>query len=237
MCRVLAIPLLCLLAAACADAGDKTAQDAALIARDPVMARALHDPLLTDPDLASRNEANAVIGFVDSDALPVFTATSQAAQAAREVLRLELLEGGPIPALPPALAQEAGTRLLGPMAGPAELLAAVGAPAACAEGLREDFALAASLPPAAAIPSPAMVSQAAGAETAGCRLRILRYATAAPRDDVLQYHYTRAQRAALKPEYRGEMIAAKGAGAERLAVHVRAAPNGLTGVTLVYRAP
>ncbi len=217
---------------------DETHSDAALIADDPVIARALHDPLMSDPDLASRNEANAAIGFVDSNALPVIAASNADAQAAREALRLELLEAGAIPELPPAQEKQGG-KPLGPMSSATELLAAVGAPATCAAHLQEDFALAATLPPVAAIPPLGMVVQAGGADAKDCRIRIIRYNTAAPIVDVLQYHYARSTRAGMRAQryaVPGESIAANGKGADRLAVHVRPALHGMTGVTLVYRA-
>lgn len=229
--------LLCFGVAACGGGAPRDARDAA-IAEDPVIARALHDPLMSDPDLASRNEANAAIGFIDSDALPVFPVRSDDIQRAREALRLDLLGSGAIPDLPPA-AQGEGGKPLGPMASPQDLLAAVGAPARCAAALTEDFALAASLPPAAAIPPDAMVVQAGGADAQGCRIRIIRYRSAAPIIDLLQYHYARSQRAGLSavrhatPE---DMVTAKGKGAERLTVHIRPAANGLNGVDLIYRS-
>ena len=80
-----------------------------------------------------------------------------------------------------------------------ELLGAVGAPGACAGALKEDFALAASLPPAAMIPPRAMVVQAGGSQARGCALRILRYLTPAAPEDVLQYHHVRASRAGFAP--------------------------------------
>lgn len=237
--RRILVPLICLVAAACSDPAAQAASDAALIAQDPVIARALHDPLMSDPDLASRNEANAAIGFADSGALPVMAASREAADAAREALRLELLEAGPIPDLPRPQYGSSG-KAIGPLTGPDALLAIVGAPAACADSLIEDFALAASLPPVAAIPPRGMVKQAGGTDADGCRIRIVRYDSAAPMEDVLQYHYARALRAGLrarlyaKPE---ASIAAIGAGGEALVVHVRPAIGGLTGVTLIYRAP
>ena len=226
------------LLAACGSGGDDNAHDAALIATDPVIARALHDPLMSDPDLASRNEANAAIGFADSGALPVLAGSSEAAAAAREAMRIELLESGALPDLPFA-SDKPGGAALGPMSGADELLAAVGAPGICAKGLNEDFALAADLPPAAAIPPRAMVVQAGGSDTKGCGLRIVRYLTPAASVDVLQYHHVRATRAGLASTRHaapGESITATGKGNERLAVHLRKAANGLTGVTLVYRA-
>lgn len=239
MHRASIIPLLCLGLAACADDSNRTSAEAALIARDPVVARALHDPLMTDPDLASRNDANAALGFVDSHALPVIAAPGGDAMDARELLRLELLETGPIPDLPLAQ-QAAGRRSIGPLSSPADLLGAVGAPGACAARLREDFALAATLPRAAAIPKLAMVVQAGGADVAPCRIRIIRYTIAAASNDVLHYHYVQSGRAGLIPQHFGTpapSIAAAGQSGEQLAVHVRPAAHGLTGVTLIYRAP
>jgi hypothetical protein len=243
MGRRLATLVLCLGAAACGQGGPPVPDGDPAIAADPVIARALHDPLMSDPDLASRNEANAALGFPDSHALPVLRGSSEAAQAAREALRLELLAAGPIPALPPA-SEGAGGPALGPLASPAMLLAAVAAPETCARALREDFALAASLPPVAAIPPGAMVMQAGGADRPGCRLRIIRYRSAAPIEDLLQYHLTRALRAGLAgqrfaaPE---DIVIGKGAGEsqqdEALAVHVRPAAHGLNGVEVIYRAP
>lgn len=230
--------LLCLGAAACGGPAPDAADAYAEIAEDPVIARALHDPLMSDPDLASLNEANAVLGFIDSHALPVLPARSEDAQAAREALRLELLGAGAIPDLPTASAGEGG-KPLGPMASATDLLAAVGAPAACAKTLKEDFALAATLPPVAAIPPGAMVVQAGGADGQGCRLTIIRYRSPAPIIDLLQYHYARARRAGLSATRYAvpdDIVAAQGNGSERLTVHIRPAANGLNGVDLVYRA-
>lgn len=233
------IPLgLLALLAACGPGEDEAVRDATLIATDPVIARALHDPLMSDPDLASRNEAAAAIGFADSAALPVLAGSSEAAASAREAMRIELLESGPLPDLAPA-SEAPGPQVLGPLSAAQDLLAAVGAPEACAAGLKEDFALAARLPPAAALPPRAMVVQAGASDAKGCALRILRYLTPAASEDVLQYHHVRAARAGLAPTRHatpGDSIAASGKGTERLVVSLRKAANGLTGVTLVYRA-
>ena len=232
------LPLLCLMLAQCAPAAPDRSADTRLIAVDPVMARALHDPLMSDPDLASRNEANAAIGFADSSALPVIDGTIAEAQRARDAARLELLEEGAIPELPEPREGARG-RPLGPMASAADLLAALDAPAHCAGKLREDFALAASLPKPAQIMPMGMVMQAAGADRAGCRIRIIRYATAAAPEDVLQYHFTRAARAGLKPaRYAApeDIIAGEGKDGSALVVHVRPGAHGLTSVDLLYNS-
>lgn len=238
MLRALAT-LLCLILVACAPPEPERAADTALIAVDPVVASALNDPLMSDPDLASRNQANAVFGFADSTALPVLGATAQQARAARDAARLELLEGGGIPNLPSPEEEPRGTAL-GAAASAADLVAALGAPASCATGISEDFALAATLPAVASIMPQAMVVQAGGTDTALCRLRIVRYQTPAAPEDVLQYHYTRAVRAGLRVVRHAEpedIIAATGQHGETLVVNVRPAAHGLSGVDLLYRAP
>jgi len=238
MCRAI-FPLLCLMLAACTPPNQHRVADTDLIATDPVMARALNDPLMTDPDLASRNEANALIGFIDSSALPVLAATPQETQLTREAARLELLEDGSIPDLPAAQIGARG-KALGATASADDLIAALGAPAQCAALLKEDFAYAADLPAVASIMPRGMVLQAGGADSGACRIRIVRYTTAAAPEDVLQYHYTRAKRAELsanrynQPE---DIIAAKGNRGETLVGHLRSAAHGLTGVVLLYRAP
>lgn len=239
MRRACIIAVLSLGLPACAEDAGEAGEDTTLIARDPVVARALFDPLMSDPDLASRNEANAAIGFVDSHALPVIAARSGDTRDMRNALRLDLLRSGSIPDLPPARPDPDAAKI-GPMSSAADLLASVGAPGTCAVRLREDFALAASLPPVAAIPPMAMVAQAAGADRAGCRIRIIRYTIAAASVDVLHYHYIQSGRAGLVPvryDAPAARIAAAGERGEQLAVHVREAPHGLTGVTLIYRAP
>lgn len=229
---------LCLMLAACSPAPGEGGDTAAL-ASDPVVARALHDPLMSDPDLSARNEANAVVASAWSSAMPVFAATPERSREAREAARLELLEGGAIPDLPPARA-EPKRKPLGVMASAADLVAALDAPASCAAQLEQGFIWSADLPQAAAIMPHGMVVQAGGAALAPCKLRIIRYRTPAAPEDVLAYHYARAVRAGLGvvryavPE---DIIAASNTEGKSLVVHVRPAANGMTGVDLLYRAP
>lgn len=210
-------------------------------AADPLVAAALHDPLMSDPDLSARNEANAVLGFAADTAVPLLAATPEAAQAAREAGRLELLAEGTMPSLPSpvaapfALPAPGGTAQAG--------LGALGASKACIAGLEEGFGWAAKLPKVAAIMPHGMVVQAGGSDAAGCGLRLIRYQTAAPGEAVLQYHYVRAGRAGLKPlrhagkvKGAGESITASGPSGEALLVTLRKAASGLTSVDLYYRA-
>jgi hypothetical protein len=228
--------MLCVLAAC--SAGERDGDATKPLASDPMVARALHDPLMSDPDLSALNEANAVLGFAGDNALPVLPATPEAAQAAREAGRLELIEGGEIAPLPSPVTG------IGPMPGrgasATELLAAIGAPQSCASVLEQGYVWAAALPEPAAIMPQGMVVRAGGADTTACKLRIIRYHTPAAGDDVLEYHFTRALRAGLRPlRYAegGESLAARAVGGEAWVVAVRETASGLTEVDLLYRAP
>jgi hypothetical protein len=234
--RSAAVLLVPALLAACSGApGDGARDDGA--AFDPLVAAALHDPLMSDPDLSARNEANAVLGFAADTALPLVPATPEAAQAAREAGRLELLADGGMPPLPTPVAASAA--LPAPGASARDGLAAIGAPDRCIAGLQEGFGWAVNLPQAAAIIPQGMVVQAGGSDGTGCGLRVIRYHTAAPPEDVLQYHYVRAGRAGLQPQRhadKGESISGRGPSGEAVLVTLRKATSGLTAVDLYYRA-
>jgi hypothetical protein len=222
--------------AACSGApGDGAVGDP--FAADPLVAAALHDPLMSDPDLSARNEANAVLGFAADTALPLLPAGPEAAQAAREAGRLELLAEGTMPPLPAAVPSRVA--LPAPGAGAEEGLAALGAPDSCIAALEEGFGWSASLPQVAAIMPQGMVVQAGGSAQARCGLRVIRYHTAAPPEDVLQYHYVRAGRAGLDPQRHageGDSISGRGPSGEAMLVIVRKAASGLAAVDLYYRA-
>lgn len=223
--------------AACSGApGDGAMGDP--FAFDPLVAAALHDPLMSDPDLSARNEANAVLGFAADTALPLLPASPEAAQAAREAGRLELLAEGGMPPLPSPV--PARIALPAPGGSAQEGLAAVGAPDACIAALEEGFGWSVSLPQVASVMPQGMVVQAGGSARAGCGLRLVRYHTAAPPEDVLQYHYVRAGRAGLQPQRHageGDAISGQSASGEALLAIVHKAASGLTAVDLYYRAP
>jgi len=206
------------------------------LAADPLLAAALHDPLMTDPDLSHRNEANAVLTVPASHALPPLRRSEEAAQAAREAARLELLEGGRIPELPRAGAAKGPDGFAGAPTASA-MLAAAGAPGRCTRGLEAGFAFAADLPAMARIMPHGMVRAAAGGTA--CGARAVRYLTPAAGEDVLQYHFTRAARAGTAPRLHDapvRMVAASGEGGAML-VAVGAGPGALTAVDLVWWRP
>ncbi|QIQ86643.1 hypothetical protein [Erythrobacter sp.] len=224
--------------AACGSQDEAPARDP--LTADPLLAAALNDPLMVDPDLSWRNEANAAVTIPASHALPPLTRSDEAALAAREAARLELLEEGSVPDLPSPAAHPGPSGLADARTAPA-MLEAAGAPAACAERLDEGFAFAADLPDAARIMPHGMVQQAAGGG-AGCEARVIRYLTPAAAEDALQYHVTRAARAGLSPKLFEEpersLAAADGEGEDgvegNLIVAVRPGPGGMSAVDLVW---
>jgi hypothetical protein len=228
------IALTALVLAACG--GDASERNEPLPAiPDPLVARTLNDPLMVDPDLAYRNEANAALAIRHDHALPPMVATTETAQAARDMARGELLDGGPIADLPLPVAGTAGAALaLGMSAN--DIIAASGAPSGCKGKLEEGLVWAARMPDPARVMPHGMAMQAAGTDGTGCNLRIVRYVTAARIEEALAYHFNRASRAGMtarrfkEPE---DMLDAA-RGAEHMKVYARPGPGGTSAIDIVY---
>jgi len=167
---------------------------------DPYIERALNDPLMVDPDLAYRNEANAAITIGYDHALPSFQGTEETASAARETARFALLEKGPIRDLPLA-SLESGPANLAEQFGVEAVLDAVDAPLECRQDIRGDFALAADMPKAAPIMPHGMVRVVAAVDQPDCTMRLVRYSTPVSIEDALEHHYTVATRTGMEPTY------------------------------------
>lgn len=164
--------------------------------RDPVVAAALDDPLMTDPDLSSRNEAAAALTVDGPGDLPVLPATPEAIAAARaEALKLV---GGKMMAAPqpngsaPALAP--GIE--------AHALALAGT--ACRAKLTETAMWAAKLPPAAPIYPAGATETATGSDERACQVRAVAYRTPVSPSDVAEFYWTLAVRNRLAPQIAGD---------------------------------
>lgn len=202
---------------------------------DPVIARALNDPLMIDPDLAWVNEANAAIAYPHNHALPTFSADPQATALARDAARIELAEDGVIEELPVAETLPDSFSLNG-LSTLREVLTVAEMPASCGEGATDDLAWAAQMPASASIMPHGMVQQAAGSDANECQLRVVRYLTQANAKDALQYHYTRGTRSDLEMSYlsgASDVIKGEKAG-EKMFADVSDAPGDLRIVTLVH---
>ncbi|WP_152434120.1 hypothetical protein [Erythrobacter sp. THAF29] len=205
-----------------------------IVATDPLLARALTDPLMVDPDLAYRNEANAAVTIRYDHPLPPLTATDELAESASNLARVKLLEDGPIPELPLPVSDTVPN--LSNITGARALVEQVGGPADCASRLEDDIGWAAQMPGPSAIMPHGMTQQAAGVESAACSMRVVRYLTPAAMDSVMQFHLALSDRARLGPVvYDSPERAIVGKGREEaLVVHVRPGSGGLTAVDLIY---
>lgn len=222
---------------ALAACGEDAAPDPATAAAnsDPLLASALNDLLMVDPDLAHRNEANAAITILHGHALPIFEASEEAASKAREAGRLELLEDAPILDLPDAATGEGSASLANARTANAMLQALAG-PGACRDGLNEGFGWAARMPEFAQVMPHGMVQQAAGSDITACSLRVVRYLSPATIDATLEYHFNRAFRARMRVERFSapEQILQASLGRTQFFVQARPASNGMNEIDLVY---
>ena len=226
-----------MLAVACAACSDEPARQPSseIGETDPLLARALADPLMVDPDLAYRNEANAAITIRYDHPLPPLRASDELAERARNAAQFELLADGEILELP-LPGSDRGNNSLAGLRSASAMVEAVGGPMNCAARLEEGLAWAARMPGPSSIMPHGMVQQAAGVEGAGCSLRVVRYLTPVSMDDALQYHFNRANRARLRPAvYASPERSLNGDGrTEHLMVHARPGSGGMSAIDLVY---
>lgn len=216
---------------ACADdaatkLGDQT--------RDPIIARALHDPLMVDPDLAYRNEAAAALTYGAGQPLPVLAGNAELARLARDDARLELLEDGAIAELPePSDAKSAPE--LSASTSARDLVMAFDGPSECTQHLKADFGWATRLDRSVPILPRGYVRAAAGVESDTCSIRVVRYLTPATVDTAMEYHFNWAVRSGLKPaiyESPQSMVIAKSDGSSQVTI-IRESPNAMRQVDLV----
>jgi hypothetical protein len=187
------LPLILLLAA-CGEAGERQDKRGE---RDPAIAGALGDPLMTDPDLASQNRGNSALqgGGPPSAELPPDKSSPEEAEAARAAALT--LAGGKLAGLPAPAAVLERSRLAGKLTPVAIAAALPELSKGCAETLQYGFIWAARLPAALPVYPRGHARQAAGSDAPGCRLRVVSYVTPVAVDDVLAFHATTAGKAGL----------------------------------------
>lgn len=223
---------LLLVLAACSK---QQADDRALVNRDPAVAGALSDPIMTDPDLAGQNQGNAALagGGPATGEIPPEKRSQDAIDAARADALTVL--GGNKSAVPTAQGQDASS----PAAGAATAVALAQAlpfAAPCAGKLSYGALWAAKLPPKLPVYPRAHVREAAGVDDAACHVRVVRFLTPVDPGDVLDFYYSAASAAGLPALHRraGQddlLGGARGAGNWQLFVRKRA--DGLTEAELV----
>lgn len=185
---------LAILAAVLALAGcdrDKP-DDSALAGRDPAVAGALGDPLMTDPDLASQNRGNAALsgGGPASGEMPLDKRGQDEVDAARAAA-IALL-GGTIPSAPMTQGQdEQSPAADAPTA--VALAQALPFAAPCAGRLAYSAVWAARLPARLPVYPRAHVREAAGADDAACHVRVVRFVTPVTVNDVIDFYHASAR--------------------------------------------
>ena len=222
-----------LLALAACSGADKIAD--ANAERDPAAAAALNDPIMVDPDLAAQNRGNSALsggGPAQGD-LPDFIRTPEAVAAARAAAQA-LLGSAPAAAPGPATTRPT-SRLDGALTMPALAAAAGIASPGCADQLSFTMAWAARLPAGLPIYPRGHAIMAAGSDTAGCKVRAVRFVTPVAVSAAVDFYYASARAAKLPAERRregsDEVIAGTPGGAA-YALYARQRSDGLTEVDL-----
>lgn len=161
--------------------------------RDPQVARALEDRLMTDPDLSSQNEGAAALTVEVDVTLPVLLATPEAVAAARAEAAALVGGADQMTSLP------RGARSIPPLVSrdPAAHLAVLPTDERCGSDLGHSAIWAARMPrPIPAYPR-AAVQSAAGSDRPGCRVRVAQFTTPVPASEVLAFYAASARKSGL----------------------------------------
>ena len=231
--RTIFLAVLALMVAAC---GEQSSEPVAVTEPDPMVQQALNDRLMTDPDLAFQNEANAALTVNFDHSIPPIDAGPEALVKVREEARIRLIENGEVLDLPEGVKDAKVASLEGAM-NAQERAALLPATRDCANSLAYSAIWAARLPDFAEIVPRGAVVEAAGTDSAPCRLRVVTYRTPLPPEEALQFHYTLLDRAGLKPRHVAVSETEQALqGARRSAhatIHARTISGGLTEVDIV----
>jgi hypothetical protein len=228
--NALALPLVLALGAC---GGEEKADPRA--ERDGVVANALDDPIMADPDLASQNRGDAALsgGGPATAEIPPDKRTPEEAERAR--LAAHDLLGRKIEAAPLPAETLPESRLVGAvtMQGVAEKLELGGK--GCPARMSYSFDWAARMPAALPVYPRGHARVAAGADEGTCHIRVVRIFTPVPVNEVVDFYHAAASKAGLAPQIRREgddQVVAGGKGAARFYAYVRQYANGLTEVDL-----
>jgi hypothetical protein len=220
--RVFLLPVCAaLLLSACRD--DGVADVSARVEHgDPLMAAALADQIMIDPDMVDRNTANQLAAFPEADgSVPLPDAGPEAAAVARAEA-IDLVGGsGALRPVPDPVSGDVPTDP---------------ALARCMAGAQPSFHWAARMPRSFPVYPRGAVLEAAGSDTAGCAVRAISFATAVSVDDVLAFYLTRAAAAGYSVRHvtaEGDNVLEARGPSGKLLVVARGGEGGLTSVELV----
>lgn len=164
--------------------------------RDPAVVQALDDPLMTDPDLSSRNEGAAAITVRTDGPLPILPVTAEDIAAARADAARMVGGEDKLAPVPPAVGQ---VPPLAPNASPSDHLAVLAGKTACKAKLSDSAIWAARLPAALPVYPRGATLAATGGDGRGCRVAAVRFSTPVPPAEVLAFYWQRAVAAGMAP--------------------------------------
>lgn len=220
------------LLAACGGGADE-AQETDTI--DPASEQALNDGLMTDPDLAGQNEANAALSGTGNAAIPEIDKSQRAVEAARN--RAAQMVGGSANLKPAPTATTLAANAPDTAAMVAAARAAVKPDGAnCAASAEYGSAWAAKLPSAFPVYPRGNTQEAAGTDEGDCALRIVSFFTPVALDDVLAFYSTRARDAGFNVEHTvkaGDNILSGTKGQSAYVIYGRRLDQGVTQIDLV----
>lgn len=215
--------------------GGATAQGAAAQQEDPLLAQALAPPLMTDPDLNTRNLALVGLsgGGPEVVMLPLFEQGADAIAAAKgEAVQMA---GGRITTAPSA--DDLGNPALRDAVTALQRAEAIGGAArACAAKGRNSMEWSLNLPAPFAIYPRGHLVEAAGSDADGCRLRALRFVTPVEPEAVIDFYATLASGARFTVRHHQadniDWLEA-GRGAASVTVQARSRDDGLTDADVI----
>jgi len=220
------------LLAACGGASNDATKGEAM---DPASEQALNDELMTDPDLAGTNEANAALSGTGNDAIPDIDKSSQAIEAARA--RAAELVGGSSKLRPAPTPRQLAADAPDTDAMRAAAIAAIKPGGAnCAASAEYSSAWAARLPAAFPVYPRGNTLEAAGTDQGDCALRVVSFLTPVALADVLSFYTTRAIDAGYGAEHAlksGDNVLSGTRGRSAYVIYARRLPQGVTQVDLV----
>ncbi len=228
LCAVLPLALI-------AGCGEKAEDKADADSMDPAAEQALNDELMTDPDLAGRNEANAALSGTGNAGIPKIDKSPRAIEAARDRAG-ELVGGRSNMVFAP------GAKPLGSNAKPSQAMVAAAQAAVspggenCGDKVHYTTAWAAKLPPAFPIYPRANTQEAAGTDEGACSLRVVSFFTPVALDEVLAFYYTRARSAGYSAEHvtsGGDNILSGTKGDAAYVIYGKRLRQGVTQIDLV----
>lgn len=202
-------------------------------AGDPAVTAALADPIMTDPMLVARANANAVRPPSGPYTAPIPASDVAARGSTADLISRETL------AAAPAAGDESCSDCAA--ARGALTLATLAAPIAgqCAAQLGYSNGWATRLPAAVPLIPNARIIEAAGVSNAGCDLRVVRFWSDLPSDTLVDWYFTRAKAARYTSERQadavGQRLSGRRSDGQHYALFVDPRDGGGSDVALVVR--